>query len=234
VSESLASVIVPVYNGERYLAEALESIEAQDYRPLEVIVVDDGSDDSSLAIAGAFPSVRRLRQEHTGAAAARNRGLTAARGEFISFHDADDVMVPDKLSVQVGYLVEHPEVGCVLARATPFLEPGTPPPPWLAREMTGGDAGIVYFVSAVVRRAAAARVGGFNEAYRLCDDVDWLGRLRSAGVEIAVLDSVVARRRIHSSNLTHELQPMVSERMHVLKDRIDRARLQARHAREGP
>src|SRR3954451_22735593 len=87
----LVSCIVPVFNGERYLREALQSILAQSYRPIEVVVVDDGSTDRSpVVVAGFGREVRYLRQENAGPAAARNHGVQEARGELLAFLDADD------------------------------------------------------------------------------------------------------------------------------------------------
>jgi len=102
VSRPLVSVVIPVYNAEPFLREALDSVLAQDYEPFEVIVVDDGSTDGSGTIARSYPEVRYLRQENQGPAVARNAGIAAAQGEFLAFFDADDVMLPNKLSVQVG------------------------------------------------------------------------------------------------------------------------------------
>src|SRR5512143_3730544 len=110
-SEPLVSVVMPVYNGARYLRQALESALAQTYRPLEIVVVDDGSTDETPAILAEFGTrIRALRQPNSGSAAARNAALDAARGELIAFLDADDLWLPQKLAVQVEYLREHPDV----------------------------------------------------------------------------------------------------------------------------
>jgi glycosyltransferase involved in cell wall biosynthesis len=108
VERLLVSVIVPVYNGERYLSAALESIFAQDYHPFEVIVVDDGSGDSSAAIAKSFKSVQYIYQTNQGIANAWNLGIDASKGELIAFLDCDDLWTPNKLRLQVDYLVNHP------------------------------------------------------------------------------------------------------------------------------
>src|SRR5688572_13312922 len=98
----LISCVVPVFNGERYLSETLESIFAQSYRPLEVIVADDGSTDRTPdTVAGYGDRIRYLKQENAGASAARNLGLEAARGEFIAFLDADDLWHAEKLQRQM-------------------------------------------------------------------------------------------------------------------------------------
>src|SRR4026207_773633 len=120
----LVSVIVPVYNGRRYLRAALESVFAQTYRPIEVIVVDDGSVDDSGTIAQSFPEVRYMHQTNQGVAAARNNGIDAAQGEFFALLDQDDLWATDKLKVQVDYFLNHPDVGYTLTQQKFFLEPG--------------------------------------------------------------------------------------------------------------
>lgn len=107
--QPLISCIVPVFNGERYLWEALESIFAQTYRPIEVLVVDDGSTDGTGAVAASYGSrLRYLWQPNAGPAAARNRGLEAARGEFVAFLDADDLWHPEKLARQMARFAARP------------------------------------------------------------------------------------------------------------------------------
>src|SRR5512143_4014499 len=116
-SEPLVSVVMPVYNGARYLRQALESALNQTYRPLEIIVVDDGSTDETSAILAEFGSrIRAIRQKNPGSAAARNAALQAAHGEIIAFLDADDLWLPQKLEVQVAYLRAHPDVELVATR----------------------------------------------------------------------------------------------------------------------
>jgi glycosyltransferase involved in cell wall biosynthesis len=107
MKESLISCIVPVYNGERYLGETLDSIFAQTYQPLEIIVVDDGSTDGTATVAASYGQrVRYLCQTNQGKAAARNRGFGAAQSEFIAFIDADDLWHPEKLTRQITRLHE--------------------------------------------------------------------------------------------------------------------------------
>ena len=127
----LVSVVVPVYNAEEFVGAAIESLLAQDYSSFEVIVVDDGSSDASADVAGSFPGVQVVRQSNAGPAAARNAGIERARGEFVAFHDADDLVPPTKLSVQVRFLLEHQEVDCVLAR-----QEWIDPPAWPKRQGT--------------------------------------------------------------------------------------------------
>ena len=99
MKESLISCIVPVYNGERYLGETVDSILAQTYQPLETIVVDDGSTDGTATVAASYGQrVRYFWHANQGTAAARNLGLNATEDEFVAFLDADDLWRPEKSS----------------------------------------------------------------------------------------------------------------------------------------
>jgi len=108
-SQPLVSIIVPLYNSEKYIEETINSVLAQTWPNKELILVDDGSDDRSLAIAKSFSSeiMKVFSQENRGASSARNRGLREARGEFIQFLDADDLLSPDKISVQIATLKDR-------------------------------------------------------------------------------------------------------------------------------
>ena len=107
MGKPLVSVIIPVYNGERYLEAALKSVIEQDYCPIEIIVVDDGSTDKSAEIAKYFKEIQYIFQSNKGPgpANARNTGIRAVKGEYIAFLDADDIWMPNKLSIQMNYLM---------------------------------------------------------------------------------------------------------------------------------
>jgi glycosyltransferase involved in cell wall biosynthesis len=112
------SCIVPVFNGERFVAEALESILAQTYRPIDVIVADDGSTDGTAAILSGYGGrIRVVTQPTAGPAATRNLGLEAARGEFVAFLDADDVWHPEKLAKQVRRFAARPGLQACVTHA---------------------------------------------------------------------------------------------------------------------
>jgi glycosyltransferase involved in cell wall biosynthesis len=197
------SVIIPVLNGERFLPQAIESVLGQDYKPLELIIVDDGSQDASGEIARSFGAVRYERQGNQGPAAARNRGIEVSGGEFIAFLDHDDVMPTHKVSLQAQYLLSHPEVDCVLGRAEVFFEPGVERPPWLRPDLVFNHPGGTHVASAMARRQVFTTAGGFDRRFRDGEDLEWLYRLRQSGVEIAFIPDVVVRRRIHTANMTH-------------------------------
>lgn len=113
MSKPVCSIVIPAYNARRYLAECLSSVLEQETEfPFEVIVVDDGSTDGSAdLIRKRFPTVRLFQKENGGPGSARNRAATEAESDILVFIDADDAMLPGRLDHQVGYMLEHPEIG---------------------------------------------------------------------------------------------------------------------------
>ena len=222
----LVSVVVPVRNGERFLGEALDSVLTQDYEPLELIVVDDGSTDRSGDIARAC-GAHVIRQEGGGLAAARNAGIAAAQGELIAFIDADDVWLPGKLERQVEYLLDHPDVGFVYTSWTILLEPGASVPPQFAKDWRRPRAG--YLPSAlVVRSTVLDQVGPFDPTYAIGEDADWLARANEAGIRHDVLPDVLVRYRIHQANLIHDTPRMKDAVFRVLRESAVRKRTTGR------
>src|SRR5436305_9045125 len=131
--DSVVSVIMAVRDGERYIAEALESVFAQTRPPDEVIVVDDGSKDGTVGIARRFP-VRLVSRAADGVSAARNAGLEVARGDLIAFIDHDDRWLPRKVERQVAYLEARSDVGYVLCWLRAFIAAGASRPAWIRDE----------------------------------------------------------------------------------------------------
>jgi glycosyltransferase involved in cell wall biosynthesis len=206
MSGPLVSVVVPVYNGERFLGEALDSVLAQDYEPLELIVIDDGSTDGSATVAESR-GLRVLKQKNQGVAAARNAGLQRCAGELIAFIDQDDLWLPGKLETQVSFLLEHPDIGLVYSHAELLVERDARLPGWLRgytdRPMPG------YLPSTLLcRRAVFEAAGPFDSNYTVGSDSDWLLRVKDAGVGHVMLPDVLVRYRIHGANNIYQ-QPLV-------------------------
>lgn len=242
MSGTLVTVVIPVFNGEAYLAAAIESALAQSYRPVEVIVVNDGSTDGTGMLAAGY-GVRVVDQSNRGVSAACNAGVEAAHGELIAFLDADDLWPEDRLEIQANHLLERPELGFVMAHAIQFLEPGVQRPEWLTREwmarVGGTQAGHPASRSADVtvpvrvprtllaRRDVFRGVGRFNEAMTIGEDVDWLMRAVDAGVRYELLADVVLRQRLHSSNTSYRLADSLAMRLRIARDSVRRKAGQA-------
>ena len=218
----LVSVIIPVYNGERYLAEAIESVLAQTYRLIEIIVVNDGSVDGTADIARSYKEVRYIYQTNQGHGAAMNAGIKIAQGEFIAFLDADDLWTPNKLSVQIGYLLEHPDVGYVIARMQNFLEPGAQLPPRITKDLSLTDYAALCVGTLVARKTIFDQVGDFDNSYEHAKDVDWFVRAKEAGIHTAILPEILLYRRLHSSNRSYQTHAKTSEFLRAIKSSIDR------------
>lgn len=220
---SLVSCIVPVHNGERYLAQAIDSIVSQPHRPLEVIVVDDGSTDGSAALAESYGDpVRVIRQEHRGPAGGRDTGIRAARGEFICMLDADDLWVDGKLERQLEQFRLRPELDVCLAFSESFWEPGLEEEERRYRA-NGKVRGSHHFGTMLVRRSVFETIGPIDAARSYSDQVDWFARMGEADVVVEILAEVLMRRRMHRESMSHSA-PNNDAYLDLVKARIDRRR----------
>jgi glycosyltransferase involved in cell wall biosynthesis len=231
--DSLISCIVPVFNGERYLAETLDSIIAQTYRPLEIIVVDDGSTDGTVSIIERYGSpVRYLEQPNSGAPAARNRGLWAAKGEFISFLDADDLWPAEKLRLQMERFEARPELDICVGHLQSFWIPELRREAERFRDHPLAQPQPGYVTTTLLaRRALFDEVGGFKDTLRVGDPMDWFLRAGEYGAVMELLPEVLSYRRMHHANISWEssstgemTEEMRSSILRVIKDSLDRRR----------
>lgn len=218
------SVIIPTFNGERYLEEALQSAVGQSLPPSEVIVVDDGSTDSSAEIAESFGDpVRCIRQANTGVAGARNRGLSAARAEFIAFLDHDDLWPREKLEVQVAALRANPGVGIVSGRMR-VIGGALPGRPWSAQGRREAPAG-AYLAAALIRRSVFDRTGPLDENIgHAADDLEFFVRARDLGVRRLTLDAVTLFYRWHGDNTSTDIDSAAAGQLEAVKLSLDRRR----------
>jgi len=194
------SCVIPVFNGDRYLGEAIDSALSQRYAPLEVIVVDDGSTDRTAQVAAAFGSrISYHHQANGGAASARNRGVRAAQGELIAILDADDLWHPDKLAIQAERFESRPELDVSLTHMRNFWIPELAEEgETLGQSLPDG----VSIQSLVARRRLFDEYGLFDEAARHKDVVGWLALVVGRGAVVETLAQVTVERRIHHTNLS--------------------------------
>lgn len=207
IKEPLISVIVPVFNGDRYIGAALESAFKQDYRPIEIIVVDDGSTDYTAEVAQSFEDVIYIHQSNQGVAAARNVGISVAEGEFIAFLDADDLWTQEKLTIKFRN----------------FLEKRTKRPAWLKEEQLVEDQ-MGGVPNLVVRKSVFEEVGVFDANCRSGSDLDWVIRTKDAKIRGATLPHILLYRRIHDLNLSYKWRGGRGLLLKSLKSSIDRQR----------
>jgi glycosyltransferase involved in cell wall biosynthesis len=215
------SIIVAVKDSARFLAQALDSIAAQHCDEYEVLVVDGGSTDDSLAIARRYEHVRCLQQSGRGFTNAWNSGIEASAAEFIAFLDSDDYWAPDKLAPQLALLRAHPDAAYAFGRVRFFLEPGCALPAGFRPDILEGSHAVPSCGAMLVRRSAIDRVGLLDEGLRIASDIAWLARLRDCGAS-AALDRVLLHKRLHAANLGHATDPALfrSELLEVARQRI--------------
>ena len=198
----LVSVVMAVRNGERFLAEAMQSVGGQTWAPLEILVVDGRSTDATAAIARSFPGARYVLQRGRGIADAYNLGLAEARGEFVAFLSHDDRWTPDKLTAQMEVLLARSELGFAVGRVRYFLEPGAAVPAGFRGALLQGDH-VAYIMEVLLaRRGVFDTVGAFDTSLSTGEDVDWFARARDLDVAHAVLPQVLLHKRVHESNVS--------------------------------
>ena len=224
-ADGQVSVMIGVYNGARYLGEAIESVLAQTHPVHELIVVDDGSTDESGAVAGGYgPPVRCIRQERGGMAAARNRAIEEASGSYFAFLDADDRFPPEKLERQLAAFDGDPNLDVVYGHVTEFLSPDLDPEALALLRQPKHDVPWPTPNLMLVKREAFFRVGLFSTDLRVGIGVDWYARATELGLKSAVPPVVVLERRLHADNNGIRERQFKPQYLHVLKEALDRRR----------
>ena len=197
----LVSCVIPVWNGEKYLGEAIRSVLDQTYPKIEVVIVDDGSTDATPGVIASFGDrVASIRQEQSGPAAARNTGITASKGEFIAFLDSDDIWEASKTALQVELLLSRKDVSVCLCEIKNFWSPEIAVPEG-ADSGDGADPVSGWFAqSMMIRRSVFDVVGLFDATLRHREAMEWLRRASDAGLTVDIVKQVLVRRRLHLSN----------------------------------
>jgi glycosyltransferase involved in cell wall biosynthesis len=227
--EPLVSVLVPTFNGRKYIGETLESVLAQTYGALEVIVVDDGSTDDTAEVVSAFaPRVKLIRQPQSGHPAARNRGVRESTGEFLSFLDHDDLWSPRKIEAQMECFRADPSLDLAFGHIQNFFSP----------ELTEEECALVsvplHPLPGLLQGAMLARktsflcVGLFSEERDMGDFLDWYGRAMILNLRTHMQPETVLRRRIHSANYQRTHKHLRKQYLPALKQLLDRRRAAAK------
>ncbi len=231
MNRPLVSVIIPVYNGEKYLRAAIDSALAQTYKPVEVIVVNDGSTDNSLAVLEEYGSkIRVVDQQNKGQAVARNRGIAETRGEFIAFLDCDDLWDSEKTTAQAQVLQTHPDAVAVYCDHRVINSNGqvtgrsgaTENPRWSGQILSHilQACCIISPSMVMVRRAAFDGAGGFDETQPFwTEDWDLWVRLAIEGPILYQLETLASYRR-HGKNASGCLFEMAEGHLHALLNSI--------------
>ncbi|MEP7270436.1 MAG: glycosyltransferase family A protein [Acidobacteriota bacterium] len=224
---TLISVVIPVYNGERHLAAAIESALAQTYPGIEVIVVDDGSTDSSASIAMRFGErVTLVTQHRGGAGPARNHGVDRARGDLLAFLDADDLWLPNKTKLQMSKLIANPNVEAAFGLVEQFISPELPLNVASRIKCPEGVQPGYIPGTLLIRQASWRRIGPFSPGFRLGEFIEWYARAEEAGLRSVMLPDVVLSRRLHDANSGITERDSRADYVRILKATMDRRRRQ--------
>ncbi len=227
------SVIMSVYNGERFLAEAIDSILAQTFRDFEFIIVDDGSRDGTSRIIESYAErERRIRfiplARNLGIADARNRGIEAACGEFITIMDCDDISMPQRLEKQANYLRAHPQVGAAGTAGAAYNAD-------MSRRLFDLDVpqahgiivfatliGLSFIFSSVMTRAELLRaVGGYQPGLRIAEERDLYWRLLwQKRARFANLPDSLYHYRLHENSNSHSRDQELNRQRETVRQNI--------------
>ena len=227
MNETLVSCIIPAFNHEAYIREAIDSVLAQTRPVPEIVVVDDGSTDATASVVRSYgPRVRYVWQENAGPAAARNRGLAEASGHLFAFLDADDLWLPERMERQLAPLEADPALSFTVCQLQNFWVPELEAEAQVRRQRREGQAAAGYVSGGLVaRREAFERVGPFDPALGHGDSADWFLRARAAGLVGILVPQVLVLRRIHPGNRSRaQADASRDEFLHLLKRQIDARR----------
>ena len=215
-NSALSSVIIPVFNGERFLEEAICSVIEQSYKPVELIIVDDGSNDGTVDIIKKYEKyLRSHSQVNQGQVYAMNTGLTLAEGQYVSFLDSDDLLLKDKLLHHISFMEMKKEVDILISKMEIFYDKT------FQNNIHVEEEG--YNLScATIRRSAFDSVGKFDIQYKHAKEMEWLIRARSCGKIIKMDDEIVLRRRLHDKNMSYDVTMRKREMMQVLRRKLPR------------
>jgi len=219
----LVSVIIPVFNGVRFLPAAVRSILAQDYPSLDIIVIDDGSAEDVAATVSSLPvDVRLFRQDNAGPAAARNRGIREATGEMLAFLDVDDEWPAGNLGHMTNVLSKTNAADVVIGHGQLMRDDAD----GQERKFVGSpqESFPWYISAALFRREAFAKVGWFDETLRFGEDSDWFRRAAEVGVAVERLPNVSLLIRRHDGNMTRGKSVVELNTLRVFKKALDRDR----------
>lgn len=221
----LVSIVMAAYNSAPYMPEAIRSVSGQTYPHWELHIINDGSKDNTAEVVRPFlddPRIIYHEQENKGQASAKNRGLRAARGEFIAFLDADDKWSLDKLEKQLPVFTAHPEAGLVHTNVMLITESGEPlgspqrsyPQGWISGELLIDNR--VNGMASIVRRECLEQVGIFDESLSMGIDYDLWLRI-SARYQILFLDEITYFYRQWSGQMSHRYEERMDNAIRIME-----------------
>jgi glycosyltransferase involved in cell wall biosynthesis len=230
-TQPLVSVVIPTFNRAYWVGEAIQSVLAQAYPRLELIVIDDGSDDHTHDVVQGFgPTLTYLWQEHRGVSAARNRGVEASHGDLLAFLDSDDLWLPEKVAAQASLLQQQPQLQACYTDEV-WIRRGVRVNPKRIHQKVDGwlflqslPRCIISPSSIMLRRSLWDRLGGFDEGLPACEDYDLWLRL-TVVVPVALLPQrLIVKRGGHADQLSRCI-PMLDQYRIMALDKLLRTSL---------
>jgi len=219
----LVSVIIPVYNGERFINDAVDNVLSQNYNPLEIIIIDDGSTDRTEEIVNQIPvDIRYFKQENDGPASARNRGIRDASGDYIVFLDVDDLWPENNLNLLVDEILNDPDAEIIRGYAQ-LMELNADTGEY---DFCGNPKeSFPHFIGAAIyRKSAFRKVGLFDATLKFGEDTDWFNRADELNLKVKRLEDITLLVRRHGKNMTHGKNLVELNTVRVFKKVIDRKR----------
>jgi len=216
---SSVSVVIPVHNGQAFIAEALNSVRAQTLPMKEIIVVNDGSTDQTDHVVASFPEVILLRQARAGAAAARNTGARRASGDFLAFLDADDLWPGPRIERQLAVLAENPKLDFVSGNTVQFRRDKTNALVLLSEPEASRLPSVL-----LMRRESFWRAGAFSTDWEVGETIEWWSRAIDVGLQGQPIPETVLLRRRHSENLGRTVKAPERKYLEMLHAVIKRRR----------
>jgi glycosyltransferase involved in cell wall biosynthesis len=219
------SVILPVYNGEKYLLEAIQSVSSQNYSITEIIIIDDGSTDGTSQLIKqldiAIP-IRYFYQENKGPAFARNVGIKNATGEWLCFIDSDDIWPQNKIKSALTYLKNNSEVDVLWGMTKFFFESNELKSKYFRNEIAEKAIFNTYLGAAFFRKNVFEMVGNFDISLRFCEDLDWYLRAVEKKIRLVKTNNIDLLYRIHLNNSTHDNFSLNRNLIRMLRNKINR------------
>ena len=222
----MVSVIMPAYNAEKYIAAAIDSILGQTYGNFELIIINDCSKDRTEEMIASYDDPRIVylkNEENLGVAAALNKGLAVAKGEYIARMDADDISLPERLAKQLAYLDANESIAVLGANVESFNEHGTISTGWSATEPEQMKVDMLFACglahpSVMMRTSVIRELGGYDPEFNGLEDYElWCRVLENH--KITTLPDILLRYRIHNSQVTQNPSLRYRELYRVLKTR---------------
>ncbi len=220
------SVIIPVYNGIRYLPETLASVRRQTRPVDEIILVDDGSTDNTGVWIDSLndEKIVACHQKNSGQAAARNLGIEKSRGDLVALLDSDDLWEPEKIELQIARFNENPALGIVTSRFVEFYSPDIAAATRASTRLKEGILSGPNCSNLLVRKEVFTKVARFDSAWRTGELLEWWSRVAEAGVVADEVAKVLVRRRVHDSNLGRRAARDRGDYFAIIRKQLQRRR----------